>query len=86
LEEGHHLTLVVGCAARHDDLSVLRVVHELRFEGRSGPGLQRVGRLHVVMAIEEHVRALRAVRRAPMGEDHGFALGGLDARLEADVA
>ncbi len=86
LEEGHHLAFVVGGAARDDDLAVLWVVDELRFEGRRGPRLQRVGRLHVVMTVEEDMRAGAAVGIAPMRQHHGLAGGRLDARGEADVA
>ena len=64
LDEGHQLALVVLGAARHDHLAVGLVGGEARLERRRLPQLQRIGRLHVVVAVEQHVR--RAVARAPL--------------------
>ena len=62
----------------------LRVLGETRREGRGGPFLQRVGRLHVVMAVEQD--AERRSRAPPMAHDHRLAAGRLDAGLKADIA
>ena len=56
LEEGHHLPLIVGGAAGDDDLARLRILREARREGRGGPLLQGIGRLHVVVSVEQHAR------------------------------
>ncbi len=53
-EEGHHLSLIVGGAARDDDLAIFWVLGKARREGRRRPLLKRIRRLHVVMAIEQH--------------------------------
>ena len=80
-EEHHRLALVVHRAARDEALAV-RAVDKLRLERRAVPQLQRIDRLHVVMAIEQHVRAFvvgRAVamRRPP---PDGPAVGRTSAR------
>ena len=54
LDEGHQLPLVVGGAARADDLA-LRGVLEFRVERVAVPEVERVHRLHVVMAVEQQV-------------------------------
>ena len=61
-------------------------VGDAGLEGRPSPQVERVGRLHVVVAVEEHVR--RAGRRlaAVVRDDHGMAGRGHDAGIEADVA
>ena len=53
-DEGDDRAFVIAGAARGDD-----AVTDGRFKRRTGPLLQRVGRLHVVMAIEQHVRCRR---------------------------
>ena len=63
LDEGHELALVVAGAARDD----LRAVAEFRLERIRRPERERIDRLHVVMAVEQHVRGI-AMR--PLGEAH----------------
>ncbi len=86
LDEGHELALVVGGAAGDDHWAITRILGETRREGRSAPGLQRVRRLHVVMAVEEDARARARARMAPMADDHRLARGRAHACLEADLA
>ncbi len=50
-DEGHQLAFVVGDAAG-DDAAVAVRADETRLEGRRPPQFERVGRLHVVMAVE----------------------------------
>ena len=59
LEEGHELALVVLRAARHDHLAVELVGGDARLERRRFPQLERIGRLHVVVAVEQHMRRCR---------------------------
>ena len=71
LEEGHQLAFVVAGAAGDDALAA-RSVGEPRLERRRRPKLERVGRLDVVMAVEQHVRrvaglGLRRRRRPSAG-------------------
>ncbi len=47
------------------------------------PQVERVDRLHVVMAVEQHVRRV-AVRRLGVAEHHGSARRGVHLRLEAE--
>ena len=54
-QEHHRLALVVHRAARDEALAV-RAVDELRLERRAVPELQRIDRLHVVVAVEQDVR------------------------------
>ena len=76
LDEGHQLSLVVGRPARHQDLAV-RPVLELGLERSALPEVERVGGLHVVMAVEQDARAAipRVFRRlrSAMGHDHGLS-------------
>ena len=53
LDEGHHLPLVVGGAARDDDLARALLLDETRLEGRGGPFVQGIWRLHVIMTVEQ---------------------------------
>ena len=62
LDEHHRLALVVHRAARDEALAV-RAIDELRLERRAVPELQRIDRLHVVVAVEQDVRSLVAGRR-----------------------
>ena len=62
LEEGHELALVVLRAARDDHLAVELVGGDARLERRRFPQLQRIGRLHVVVAVEQHVRGAAQAR------------------------
>ena len=56
LDEGHQLPLVVLGAARDDDLAAVGMVGHDRLERRTVPQVQRIDRLHIVMAVEQHVR------------------------------
>ena len=69
----HGLTLVVHSAARDDPLAV-RPVHQQRLERRGGPQVQRLRRLHVVMAVEQQVR--RAAGAGKMSECHRMPASG----------
>ena len=62
LEEHHRLALVVHRAARDEALAA-RAVDQLRLERRAVPELQRIDRLHVVVAVEQDVRPVVAGRR-----------------------
>ena len=81
LDEGHHLTLVVHGPARDHTLTVLGI-DDGRLERRAIPKLQRLGRLHVVVAVVEHVRPRGARRSGMMRHHHGMAGGVPQARLE----
>ena len=83
LDEGHQLAFVVGGAARDDDLAIARILDQARIERRRGPFIQRIRRLHVVMAVKQHMRA-RALggRRAPMRDHHRLAQSGFDPRRQ----
>ncbi len=84
LDEGHDLAFVVGGAAGDDDLVTVVILGEAGGEGRHGPRLERVRRLHVVMTVEQHAPG-RSLWRSPMGDHHRLAGCRLDARLEADL-
>ena len=74
LDEHHRLALVVHRAARDEALAV-RAIDQLRLERRAVPELQRIDRLHVVMAIEQDVRPLIAGGSRMMRDHHGMARG-----------
>ena len=57
LDEGHQLALVVGGAARRDHLDAV-ALDDLRLEGRRFPEIERIDRLHVVMAVEQEMGSL----------------------------
>ena len=61
------LAFVVGCAARED----VAAPH-LRLEGRRFPLIERIGRLHIVVAVEQDGRLAR--RAQPFGVDQRVAL------------
>ena len=67
LDEGHQLALVVGGAAADQHLRAVRAGDDLRVERIVLPELERVDRLHVVVAVEQHRRAVarRAGGRPP---------------------
>ena len=66
LDEGHHLAFVVAGAARDDDLAAVGQRRDARRERRRVPQIERIDRLHVVVAVEQHARALAvAARRRP---------------------
>ena len=81
LDEGHQLALVVAGAAAADDLSLRRVL-DLGIEGIAVPQVQRIDRLHVVVAVEED-RA-RPARGRP-AHHHRLPRGVADRRLEPQV-
>ncbi len=56
-QEADDLTLIVHRPAADDALAA-RAVHQLRVERVGVPELQRVGGLHVVMAVEQHMRCV----------------------------
>ena len=66
LDEGHQLALVVGGAARADRARAVRARLDGRLEGVVVPELERIDRLHVVVAIEQRRRTRRA---AVMADD-----------------
>ena len=66
LDVHEHLALVVGGAARVD----LAVAHR-RLERRAGPQIDRIDRLHVVVAVEEDRRLARRVQ--PVAVDDRIA-------------
>ncbi len=57
-------------------------VAERGFEGRRDPLIKRIGRLDIVMAVDEDGAFRRIVRRA--GEDDGVPGGGADLGVEAE--
>ena len=65
LDEGHQLALVVLGAARDDDLSPVGVIGHDGLEWRTVPEIERIDRLHVVMAVEQHMRPPAAHCRWP---------------------
>ena len=72
LDEGHRLAFVVAGPARDDDLAASGQRFDARLERRRLPLVQRIDRLHVVMAVKQHARAGNAVRFA---DHHRMALG-----------
>ncbi len=76
LDEGHGLAFVVAGAARDDDLAAAVERLDARLERRRLPQIERIDRLHVVMAVEQHARRL-AVAHAPLprfADHHRMAL------------
>ena len=70
LDEGHGLAFVVAGAARDDDFAPAVERFDARLERRRLPQIERVDRLHVVMAVEQDARRLPARlgrRRLPSG-------------------
>ena len=57
LHEGHQLAFVVAGPARDDRLASVRQGGDARLEGRRLPQIERIDRLHVVMAVEQHAAA-----------------------------
>ncbi len=74
---GEVLALVVADAAR-----IKPPVADCRLEGRRDPLLDRVGRLYVVVSVEQHGRFARCL--LPSRHHHRVALGGDEAGFEAD--
>jgi len=70
-----------------DDRAMAWVLDQTRVERRRAPFLQGLGRLHVVVAVEQHAPARsHRGRRAPMPDHHRLAQSRLDPRLESDLA
>ncbi len=88
LDEGHHLAFVVAGAARHDGLAAIRQRRDPRRERRRLPLVERIDRLHVVMAVKQHTwRLAVGVRRSVRLADHDrMAPGRPHAGVEADAA
>ena len=63
------LALIVHRAAR-DQAAAMRAVNLDRLKGWAGPEIQGVGGLHVIMAVEEQMRCLRA--RCVMMREHDW--------------
>ncbi len=86
LQEGHQLTLVVLRPARHNHLAVAFVVGDAWLEGRGGPQIERIGRLHIVVSIEQNVRYALRHGFTVMSDDHRVSFGGPHGCLKADLA
>jgi hypothetical protein len=84
LDEGHQLALVVGSTPRDDDLAAVLAGDDARLERVAFPQIERVDRLHVVMAVEQHMRA-GLVRVGLVADDHRMAVGVADARRNAEL-
>ena len=84
LEKGHELAFVVAGASRHD-LFAVRPGLELRLERRVSPEIQRIDRLHVIVAIEQDVRRL-AASGLDAADNHRTAGGRMLGRLESKIA
>ena len=72
-----NLAFVVGRAAGIDHAGF-----DARLERRRFPQIERIGGLHVVMAVDEHRRPARAMVAA--GEDHRMPAGGIFFNREPD--
>ena len=73
------LAFVVDRTARED----LAVAHR-RLEGRAVPQLERLGGLHVVVAVDEH-RLRARLGLAPFTDDDRVALRRMDRRVHTDL-
>ena len=69
LDEGHGLAFVVAGPARDDDLAPAGKRLDARLERRRLPQIERIDRLHVVMAVKQHARAGGAVDSCPPPPD-----------------
>ena len=59
---------------------------DLRLERRRAPEIDRIDRLHVVVAVEQHARpAVRRGRAVALGGDHRMPGGRAHRRLEAEA-
>jgi len=74
----HDLPFVIGSAPRGDD-----AIGETGLEGGRGPEVERVGRLDVVMPVDEDGGAIG--NRPAAGEDDGMAGGAVDLGVKADA-
>ena len=83
LDESHQLALVVGGAAAGDRLAARGNFLDCRLEWRINPEIERIDRLHVVMAVKQIMRGIRR-GAGMMGNDHGMAGGVAQAGVEAE--
>ena len=83
-EKGHELAFVVAGPARHD-LFAMRSSLELRLERRGSPKIQRIDRLHVIVAVEQDARRFAASRRNT-ADDHRTSGGWTLRCLESEIA
>ena len=83
VEMGEMLALVIDGATGKE-----RAALDARLERRRFPKVERLGRLHVVVAVHHKVRSGRAACFRPrrLGDDNGVAFGRAEARLEANLA
>ena len=87
LDEGHGLAFVVAGAAGDDDFAATIERLDARLERRRLPQIERIDRLHVVMAIEQHARrAAVGFAVAAFADDDRVAFGRPHAGLEAEPA
>src|SRR4029079_9111936 len=77
-----HLTFVVAGTARDDDLAAVGERRNARRERRRVPQIERVDRLHVVVAVEQHARALAVTLTAALAHDDWVPLGLPNAGLK----
>ena len=86
LDEGHHLAFVVAGAARHDRLAAVRQRRDARRERRRLPQVERIDRLHVVVAVEQHARRLAMAGAVALADHDRMPPGRPHAGVEADAA
>ena len=79
----HELALIIRSAAR-DDLLARWCLDKSGGKGIRLPQLKRIGRLHIIMPIKEHMRRLR-ILRARMGHNHGMTFGWAQAGFKANL-
>ncbi len=70
--------------ARHDLRTAGFDLNEARRERIGLPEVERIDRLHVIMAIDQHTRRVGA-RGLGLGDDHRMALGRPRRRLETEA-
>ena len=85
-QEGHELAFVVLRAASDDHLAVGLVGGDAWLERRRFPLLERVRRLHVVVAVEQHVRAAVHGRLLIVRNHHRMPGGGHDLGVEVQIS
>ena len=87
LDKGHGLAFVVAGAARDDDFPAAVERLDARLERRRLPQIERIDRLHVIMAIEQDARRLPRGRSVAAFADHDrVAVGRAHAGLESETA
>ena len=85
LDEGHHLAFVVAGAARDDDLAAVGRRGDARLKRRRLPQRQRIDRLHVVVAVEQHMRRLAVAGAIRLGDHRRMPAGRAQRRVEAEA-